>query len=63
MQQRKFDSCFDEGLLAHLAIQPLQQYAAATPAKPLRLLVRKRRISRNELARIVNDFLADPTLN
>ena len=63
MQRRNFDSCFDEGLLAHLAIQPLQQYAAAAPTKPLRQLVRKRRISRNELARIVNDFLADPTLN
>ena len=63
MRRTEFEFCFEEGLLAHLAIQPLQQYAVAAPAKPTRLLARRRRISRNELARIINDFLADPDLH
>jgi hypothetical protein len=42
------------------AIQPHQQLAIAVPRQPLKALAGPRRVSANRLARIVNDFLADP---
>lgn len=61
---RQFDRRgVDAQLIPLLAIQPHQQAAVAKPHCPTALLARKRRLSANALARLVNDFLADPAVH